>query len=70
MSINGTGNLQDELNRCSPAASHAKLGDLLAEIIAKHNAVLVQMDAAAAATVAALGTTNVATLTIKPLSQR
>lgn len=35
--INGTGNLQDELNRMNPAASHAKLGDLLSDIIKKHN---------------------------------
>ena len=35
---NGTGNLRDELNRMNPAASHAKLGDLLSEIIEKHNA--------------------------------
>lgn len=30
--------LIDELNRCMPAADHAKLGDLLEEIITKHNA--------------------------------
>lgn len=35
--INGTGNIQDELNRCMPAAAHAKLGNLLAEIIQKYN---------------------------------
>lgn len=35
--INGTGNVQDELNRMLPAAAHAKLGDLLAELISKHN---------------------------------
>lgn len=70
MSINGTGNLKDELNRCMPAADHAKLGDLLEEIVTKHNAVLVKMDAAAAATVASLGTTNVATLRIAPLGER
>ena len=70
MPINGTGNLQDELNRMNPASSHAKLGDLLVDIITKHNAVLVKMDAAAAGTVAALGTNNVSTLTITPLASR
>lgn len=35
--INGTGNVQDELNRMSPAASHAKLGDLLAALITQIN---------------------------------
>jgi len=69
-SINGTGNLKDELNRMNPASSHAQLGDLLDEIITKHNAVLAKMDAAAAGTVAALGTNNVATLKIAPLAER
>lgn len=38
-------NLQDELNRCMPAAAHAKLGDLLNELITKHNALLAKLDA-------------------------
>ena len=42
--INGTGNLQDELNRMNPAAGHAKLGDLLNEIITKHNALAAKLD--------------------------
>lgn len=44
--INGTGNVQDELNRCMPAAAHAKLGDLLAELIHKHNALVAALSSA------------------------
>lgn len=40
----GTGNPQDELNRMSPAAAHAKLGDVLAELISKHNALVEASD--------------------------
>lgn len=47
---NGTGNLQDELNRMNPAAAHAKLGDLLNEIITKHNALAAKLDADAGVT--------------------
>lgn len=73
--INGTGNLIDELNRCMPAASHAKLGTLLEEIITKHNAVLAKLDAIGAATTAegiatAAGTDNVSGLTITSLTKR
>lgn len=48
--INGTGNLQDELNRMNPAAGHAKLGDLLDEIITKHNSLAAKLDADAGVT--------------------
>jgi hypothetical protein len=60
-------NLVDELNRSMPATAHSGLGTLLQDLITKHNAVLAKMDAAAAATVAALGTNNVATLTVTDL---
>lgn len=59
--------LVNELDRSMPAAQHAKLGTTLQTLIANFNAVLVKMDAAAAATVAALGTNNVATLTVTDL---
>lgn len=66
MGINGTGNLKDELNRCMPAAAHAKLGDLLDEIITKHNALCAKLDADATVT----DTDYAATLGIKTLAQR
>lgn len=62
----GTGNLKDELNRCMPAASHAKLGDLLDEMIVKHNALAAKLDAD-------VGVTDVnyaSTLRIAPLAER
>lgn len=64
--VNGTGNLQDELNRMNPAAGHAKLGDLLTEIITKHNALAAKLDADAGVT----DTNYAATLKIAPLSER
>lgn len=64
--INGTGNLQDELNRMNPAAGHAKLGDLLNEIITKHNALAAKLDLDAGVT-----DTNYSALhKITPLNQR
>lgn len=75
-SYKGTGNLKDELNRMNPASGHAKLGDLLDEIITKHNAVLSKLDAIGAAGASssaiatAAGTTNVATLSITALNSR
>ncbi len=43
--INAAGSVQDQLTRCMPAAADAKLGDVLADLIAKHNALLVKLDA-------------------------
>ncbi len=37
MSINGTGNPQNELNRMNPASSHAKLGDVVNDLITSVN---------------------------------
>lgn len=54
-------NLIDELNRCMPAADHAKLGDLLQELITKHNALVIKI---------AAGSTDVANLAITPLTER
>lgn len=67
MSINGTGNVQDELNRCMPAAKHAQLGDVLNDLITQFNALLAHLDTA---NVAGISNTNVATFGIKTLSQR
>lgn len=44
--INGTGNVQDELNRCMPAAAHAKLGDVLNDLITRHNALVAALSSA------------------------
>lgn len=54
-------NLTDEMNRCMPAAAHVKLGDLLQELIVKHNALVAEV---------AAGSTDVAHLAIVPLSER
>lgn len=63
---NGTGNLQDELNRMNPAAGHAKLGDLINELITKHNALAAKLDADAGVT-----DTNYSSLhKITPLAER
>lgn len=64
--INGTGNLQDELNRMNPASAHAKLGDLLAEVITKHNALVAKLDADVGVT----DTTYTSLLAITPLKDR
>lgn len=59
-------NLKDELNRMAPAAAHAKLGDLVDEIITKHNALAAKLDADAGVT----GTDYASTLGITALSER
>lgn len=66
MSTKGTGNLKNDLNKSTPAAYNAKLGDMLESIISNQNAILAKLDAiGAGADVAAInaaaGTTNVAT---------
>jgi hypothetical protein len=55
-----------ELDHSLPAAFHVKLGALLQQIITNQNAILAKLDAGGA-TVAALGTNNVATLSITDL---
>jgi hypothetical protein len=46
----GKWNHQDNLNRLTPGTAHVKLGDLLADIIAKHNALAAKLDADAGVT--------------------
>ena len=65
-SKNGTGNLRDELNRMNPASNHAMLGDVIEEIITKHNALAAKLDADAGVT----DTNFASTLRIAPLSER
>lgn len=62
--INASGSVQDQLNRCMPAAADGKLGNVLAELIAKvnaqdaqiaalttaHNAAMAKLDADSAVT--------------------
>lgn len=43
-------NLQKELNKMNPVADHAKLGDILNDLITKHNAVCAKLDADAGVT--------------------
>jgi hypothetical protein len=66
-------NLIRELNHSMPAAIHAQLGTTLQNLITGYNTILAKLDAAGAATVtttlaAALGTNNVATLTVTDLN--
>ena len=59
-------NLKDELNRMNPAAAHVKLGDVVDELITKHNAAMAKLDADAGVT-----DTNYASLyRVAPLSER
>ena len=37
-------NLQTELNKMNPVAAHAKLGDLLVDLITKHNILCAKLD--------------------------
>lgn len=62
--------IADQLDRSTPAASRAALGAWQRDVTATLNAVLAKMDAAAAATVTSLGTTNVATLRVTPPEER
>jgi hypothetical protein len=56
-------NVQDQLNRMSPAARDAMLGDVLNDLITKHNALLTKLDADAGVTDANYAATHsVATL--------
>lgn len=48
--INAAGSVQAQLNRMNPASADAKLGDVLADLIAKHNALLAKLDADAGVT--------------------
>lgn len=59
-------NLKDELNRMNPAAAHVKLGDVVDELIAKHNSLLAKLDADAGVT----DTTYTTLLRVAPLVER
>lgn len=54
--------IEDELNRSMPAAARAALGTKLRELIEKHNALLVKLDADGGVT----ATNFAATLSITP----
>lgn len=41
---NVVNSVKDELNRMNPAAANAKLGDVLTDLVAKHNALLAKLD--------------------------
>jgi hypothetical protein len=61
-----------ELDQSMPASKHVQLGTMLQSLIVGHNAVLAKLDTAGAATVAttlaaALGTNNVASLSVTDL---
>lgn len=68
-------NLQDELNRMNPTAGHVGLGDVIADLIAKHNALLAKVDTDATAQNAAVTSSQLdvdyeATLAVTSLDQR
>lgn len=48
--INTPGSIQAQLNRMNPTAADVKLGDLLAEIITKYNALCTKLDSDAGVT--------------------
>lgn len=50
MPANVAGTVQNQLNRMNPTAADAKLGDLLKELIDKHNALCAKLDADAGVT--------------------
>lgn len=58
--------LKSRLNKGSPNAAEVKLGDLLDELITKHNALLAKLDADAGVT----DTNYVATQSVKTLESR
>lgn len=59
-------NLKQELNNMAPATAHAKLGDIVDELIGNFNAVLTKLDADAGVT----DTDFKAKFGIKTLSER
>ena len=62
----GTGDPQNELNRMSPAARDAKLGDCINDLITGFNLLLAKMDADAGIT----DTDYASTLTLKTIVER
>ena len=66
MSATRTIDPKDALNRAMPANARVQLGDVIDELITKHNALLAKLDADAGVT----GTDYVATLSVKTLAER
>lgn len=56
----------DMLNRMAPAAAYVKLGEILDELVTKHNALCAKLDTDATVT----GTDYAATLGITPIQDR
>jgi len=69
MSATRTIDPKDALNRAMPANARVQLGDVVDDLITKHNAMLAKLDAAGV-TVTGLGTDYVATLKVKTLAER
>lgn len=66
MSATRTIDPKDALNRAMPANARVQLGDVVDDLIAKHNALLAKLDADVGVT----GTDYVATLKVKTLAER
>lgn len=66
MSATVNRNLEDMLNRMTPAAAYAKLGTMLNEMVKAHNDLLTKLDA----DTSVASTDYVATLRVKPLKER
>lgn len=66
MSATRTIDPKDALNRAMPANARVQLGDVIDELITKHNALLAKLDADVGVT----GTDYVATLKVKTLAER
>lgn len=58
---------QSAVNKMTTAASRAKLGDVIADLVTKHNALCAKLDAA---NLTGMGTTNVATFAVKDMETR
>lgn len=66
MSATRTIDPKDALNRAMPANARVQIGDVVDDLIAKHNALLAKLDADVGVT----GTDYVATLKVKTLAER
>lgn len=66
MSATRTIDPKDALNRAMPANARVQLGDVVDDLITKHNAMLAKLDADVGVT----GTDYVATLKVKTLAER
>lgn len=66
MSATRTIDPKDALNRAMPANARVQLGDVVDDLITKHNALLAKLDADVGVT----GTDYIATLKVKTLAER